>query len=131
MECPHRGHMAEACDIVIYEEDLLTWALLKEWLTEAGHRARLGNARCARRDGPCSLVIVSVYNPKKAGAECIREIQSAHPGTPVIAISGQFRAGLAADGATARALQVRQVVAKPLAREELLAAVRGIISESA
>jgi DNA-binding response OmpR family regulator len=123
--------MAVACDIVIYEDDLLTWALLKEWLAEAGLPARLGNARCARRDAPCSLVIMSVYNPKQTGAACVRDIQAAHPGTPVIAISGHFRPGLTADGATARALEVRQVVAKPLSREELLAAVRGIIGASA
>jgi DNA-binding NarL/FixJ family response regulator len=76
-------------------------------------------------------VIVSVYMPKHAGAQCVRDIQAAHPGTPVIAISGQFRAGLAPDGATAQALRVQQVVAKPLSRQELLAAVHGIIGPSA
>jgi len=123
--------MGGARDIVIYEEDLLTWALLKEWLAEAGHHVRLGNSRCAGRDAPCSLVIVSVYNPKQTGAACVRDIQAAHPGTPVIAISGQFRPGLAAAGATAQVLQVEQVVAKPLNRHELLGSVRGIIGQSA
>ena len=57
----------------------------------------------------------------------LRGIQEAHPETPVIAISGQFRPGLAAAGATAQKLRVRQVVAKPLVRKELLESVRGII----
>jgi DNA-binding NtrC family response regulator len=116
-------------NIVIYEEDFLTRALLQEWLGEAGYGVRLGNSRGACRDAPCDLVIVSVYMPKQAGAECVRNIQTAHPGTPVIAISGQFRPGLAAGGATAQALGVRHVVAKPLSRHDLLGSVRGIIGE--
>jgi len=120
--------MSAARDIVVYEEDRLTRALLQEWLGEAGFRVRFGNSRCAARDAPCDLVIVSVYMPKQAGADCVRGIQAAHPDTPVIAISGQFRAGLAAAGATAQALGVRQVVAKPLTRNDLLESVRGIIT---
>jgi len=113
--------------IVIYEEDPLTRALLTQWLDEAGYRVRLGNPRCLGTDAPCDLVILSMYMPKHTGARCVRDVQSAHPGTPVIAISGQFRSGLAADGATAQALGVQQVVAKPLSRQELLGSVRGII----
>jgi DNA-binding response OmpR family regulator len=121
--------MGAGHDIVIYEEDPQTRALLKEWLVQAGFQVRLGEAQGACGDAPCSLVILSVCMPKHAGAQCVRATQAAHPGTPVIAISGQFRAGLTRDGATAQALQVQQVVAKPLSRQELLAAVHGIIGE--
>jgi DNA-binding response OmpR family regulator len=114
-------------DIVIYEEDCLTCALLKEWLGEAGYNVRIGNRCEPEGDGRCDLVIVSVYMPKQAGARYTRDIRSAHAGTPVIAISGQFRPGLAATGPTAQLLNVRQVVAKPLVRKELLESVRGII----
>jgi DNA-binding response OmpR family regulator len=104
-------------DIVIYEEDYLTRTLLKEWLEQAGYGVRVGNRCDPGADGRCALVIVSVYLPKQAGAECTRDIQSAHAGTPMIAISGHFRPGL----------PVQQVVAKPLAREDLLDSVRGIL----
>ncbi len=114
-------------DIAIYEEDFLTRSLLQEWLAEAGYRVRAGDPRNAGRDAPCDLVIVSVYMPKQAGARCVQDIQAAHPGTPVIAISGQFRPGLTPDGATAHALRVQQVVAKPLNRRDLLGSVRAII----
>ncbi len=114
-------------DIVIYEEDSLTCALLKEWLGEAGYNVRIGNRCEPGGDACCDLVIVSVYMPKHAGARCTRDIRSAHAGTPMIAISGQFRPGLAPSGPTAQLLQVRQVVAKPLVRRELLESVRGII----
>jgi CheY-like chemotaxis protein len=116
-------------DIVVYEEDALTRALLQDWLGGVGYRLRFGDCRNAAIDAPCDLVIASVYMPKRTGADCVRDIQAAHPGTPVIAISGQFRPGLAASGTTAQALGVQQVVAKPLSRHELLCAVRGIIGE--
>ena len=119
--------MGEALKIIIYEEDFLTRTLLEEWLGEAGYGVRVGNRCNPAADGPCDLVIVSVYMPKNGGARCVRGIQEAHPETPVIAISGQFRPGLSAAGATAQKLSVRQVVAKPLMRQELLESVRGII----
>jgi DNA-binding response OmpR family regulator len=119
--------MPSAREIVIYEEDALTRALLQDWLGEAGYRLRFGDHCHAGGGAPCDLVIASVYMPKRAGADGVRCILAAHPGTPVIAISGQFRQGLAAAGTTARMLGVQHVVAKPLNRHELLSAVRGII----
>jgi DNA-binding NtrC family response regulator len=119
--------MEEAPNIVIYEEDFLTRTLLEEWLAEAGYGVRVGNRCNPGVDGACDLVIVSVYMPKNGGAQCLRDIREAHPDTPVIAISGQFRPGLSAAGATAQKLNVRQVVAKPLTRQDLLESVRGII----
>jgi len=113
-------------DILIYEEDHLTRNLLREWLGEAGYRVRNGALREAQ-DSPPDLVIASVYMPKQSGSRWVRDVQAAHPGTPLIAISGQFRSGLCAAGPTARALGVQQVIAKPLIRADLLAAVRGMI----
>ena len=114
-------------EIVIYEEDYLTRALLQEWLSQAGYRVRVGSAHDTNLDRPADLVIVNVYMPKHAGAQWVRDIQAAHPDTPIIAISGQFRSGLAAAGATAKTLGVRQVIAKPLARADLLDAVRRMV----
>jgi DNA-binding response OmpR family regulator len=119
--------MGNTGDIVIYEEDHQTRALIKEWLADAGYRVRIGNRCDPGVDGPCDLVIVSIYMPKQGGVDHVRGIQEAHPGTPLLATSGQFRPGLAADGSTAHHLQVRQVLAKPLMRKELLDVVRGII----
>lgn len=98
-------------------------ALLQEWLCAAGYRVRAG----APRGGTADLVIVSIYMPKHAGAQRVREIHAAHPGTPLIAISGQFRSGLSAVGSTAQTLGVQQVIAKPLTRGDLLEAVRAMI----
>ena len=115
-------------DIVIYEENDLMRALLQEWLSDAGYRVRAGPPGINL--GGAKLVIVSVYMPKHSGPQLVREIQAAHPGTPLIAISGQFRAGLSTVGATAQTLGVQQVIAKPFTCTDLLAAVRAIIGAS-
>jgi DNA-binding NtrC family response regulator len=113
--------------IVIYEEDYLTRTLLRQWLSEEGYRVHLGTLRDANSKWTADLVIVSVYMPKDTGTLLIRDVKNAHPGSPVIAISGQFRFGLSAGGATAQSLGVQQVIAKPLIRRDLLEAVQGII----
>ena len=112
--------------VVVYEEDTLMRALLTEWLTEAGYEVRPEAAREPRGADPADLVILSVCMPKHAGA-LVRRIQAAHPDTPVIALSGQFRSGLSAAGATAEALGVQQVIAIPLTRRDLIEAVRAMI----
>jgi DNA-binding NtrC family response regulator len=119
--------MGDTRDIVIYEEDHQTRTLIKEWLGDAGYRVRIGNRCDPGGDGTCDLVIVSIYMPKQGGVDYVRGIQEAHPGTPLLATSGQFRPGLAAAGSTAHRLRVQQVLAKPLMRKELLDVVRGII----
>jgi len=118
-------------EIMIYEEDNLTRALLREWLNEAGYRVRTGVLCAAPAISSVDLVIVSLYMPKLAGAHCIGIIRAAHPGTPVIAISGQFRSGLSAAGPIAQTLGAQKVVAKPLVRSELLEAVRSMIGKAA
>jgi len=114
-------------DIVIYEEDQLTRNLLREWLGEAGYRVRSGTLREAQSARPADLVIASIYMPKQAGSRWVSDIRAAHPGVPLIAISGQFRPGLRAAGETAQSLGVQQVMAKPLVRVDLLSAVRDMI----
>jgi DNA-binding response OmpR family regulator len=112
--------------IAIYEADDLMRGLLQEWLTGAGYL--VGHAaRCGPPPLEADLVIVNIGMPKCAGSRVAGEIRAAHPKTPIIAISAQFRAGLWSAGTTAQTLGVAQVIAKPLTRDTLLAAVRAII----
>jgi DNA-binding response OmpR family regulator len=113
--------------IALYEKDDLMRSLLKEWLSEAGYRVSAVGPGEASPGTDTDLVIVSIYMPKNGGAQLVRQIQAAHPGAPVIALSGQFRSGLSTVGATARELGVRQVIAKPLSRGDLLEATRAIL----
>ncbi len=113
--------------ILIIETDDLIRALLEEWLSEAGYRVRAGAPREAAGENAAELVIVGVCMPRHAGGELVRAMRDAHPGAAMIAISGQFRPGLAGPCAAARSLGVQQVIAKPFRREVLLDAVRAAI----
>lgn len=123
--------MGTPLSVAIYEEDLLIRALLREWLSHAGYNVRDGALCDSKCKGQTHLVIASVCSPKSAGRRCVREIQGAHPGIPLIAISSQFRAGLCTAGATAKTLGVQLVIAKPLLRGELLQAVCAMIGTPA
>ena len=113
--------------IVIYEADDLMRGLLQEWLTGAGYRASAVAPCGVPPQGAADLVIVSIGMPKHTGSRVADKIRAAHPGTPIIAISAQFRADLSTAGTTAQSLGVAQVIAKPLSRDALLAAVSAII----
>jgi DNA-binding response OmpR family regulator len=113
--------------IVIIEEDKLMRGLLAEWLAAEGYSVRAAMPGDAASRNGADLVIVDVYMPRHEGAEKLRAVKAAHPDTPLIAISGQFLPGLAGSCTAAEALGVRQVIAKPFSRRELLAAVRDVI----
>jgi len=109
--------------IALYEEHDLMRGLLLEWLNEAGYRALAP----VPEGEQVALVIASVSMPRDAGLQQLERVRAAHPQAPIIALSAQFRSGLSAVGASADSLGVRRIIAKPLAREELLKAVRAII----
>jgi CheY-like chemotaxis protein len=114
-------------EIVIIEEDKLMQALLVEWLSAEGYSVRAAAPDEPRAPDGADLVIVDVYMPRQEGAKRLREVRATHPRVPLIAISGQFRPGLAGSRATADALGVRQVIAKPFSQSDLLAAVHDVI----
>ena len=117
--------------IVIIEHDVLMDALLREYLTEAGYEVcdltEPDQASALQPD----LVIIDVSMPRSTGAERVRSARAQHPGTPLIAISGQFCARVAACGATTHALGAERLIAKPFDREELIGAVRAVIGPPA
>jgi DNA-binding response OmpR family regulator len=113
--------------VVIIEEDKLMRGLLVEWLGAEGYAVRTAAAGDGEAPDKADLVIVDVYRPRHEGAKRLSAVKAAHPGAPLIAISGQFRPGLVGSCAAADALGVRQVIAKPFSRRELLAAVHGVI----
>jgi DNA-binding response OmpR family regulator len=113
--------------ILLMEGDTLMRGLLSEWLTSAGYAVLEGPSRPGAATHDADVVIVDLYMPREAGARIIRAVQRSHPGVPVIAISGQFRAGLTATSPVARMLGAARILAKPFSREDLLAAVRALV----
>src|SRR5437660_12019027 len=104
--------------IVIIEEDKLMRGLLVEWLRADGYPVRAAAPGDLQAPDKADLVIVDVYMPRHEGAQRLRAVKAAHPETPVIAISGQFRPGLVGSSTAADALGVRQVIAKPFSRHD-------------
>jgi CheY-like chemotaxis protein len=113
--------------IVIIEEDKLMRELLVEWLSAEGYSVRAAAPGNTQVPDTADLVIVDVYMPRHEGANRLRAVKATYPETPLIAISGQFRSGLAGSCAAADALGVRQVIAKPFTRRDLIAAVHSVI----
>jgi len=123
-----KGHVPDSTvsDIVVIEDDKLMRELLVEWLSAEGYSVRTGAAGDVQ-PAATHLVIVDVYMPRQEGASRMRAVRAAYPRTPLIAISGQFRSGLAGPCTAAAELGVREVIAKPFARRDLLAAVFAVI----
>jgi DNA-binding response OmpR family regulator len=121
----------EMSNVVIIEDDALMRGLLAEWLTAAGYRVH----EVRRVDGatlpPADVVIVDLYMPRQLGVERLRSTRRSFPGVPIIAISGQFRAGVDCSGPAARTLGADRVIPKPCGREALLDTVRSVIGPSA
>jgi CheY-like chemotaxis protein len=113
--------------IVICEADDLMRGLLREWLTGAGYRVNAVTLCSPMLKLEADLVIVDIEMPKHTGSRVADTIRAAYPGTPIIAISAQFRAGLSTAGTIAHSLGVAQVIAKPLTRDALLGAVSAMI----
>ncbi len=123
------GRTVTMSAIVIFEEDDLMYDLLREWLTRAGYGVQGPSTRLEpgiRLD----LVIVSIKTPKVEGDARIQALQREHPGVPIIALTCRARSGLSCEGETARALGVDWVIAKPLTRHALLAAVEALIGSA-
>ena len=113
--------------IVIIEDDPLMRSLLAEWLTAEGYGVETVAGDKAQPSPSVDLVIVDVYMPRCLGVERLRSARRTYPGVPIIASSGQFRAGLDCAGPAAQALGVERVMAKPFSRETLLDPVRSAI----
>jgi DNA-binding response OmpR family regulator len=114
--------------IAAYESDDLMYGLLCEWLGGAGHVVGGSTAGHDLQTPTADLVIVSVSGPKREIDLKMYCVRTVHPGIPIVALSSQARQGLSSDGALARELGVARVMAKPLARSELVAAVDDILA---
>jgi DNA-binding response OmpR family regulator len=115
--------------IAVYESDDLMYGLLCEWLRGAGHMVQSSARTPDRQTHGADLVVVSVSGSKREIEPLLRGVRGVHPGAPIVALSSQARLGLSSNGVLARELGVARVMAKPLARRELVAAVDDILAE--
>ncbi len=99
--------------IVIIEEDKLMRELLVEWLSAEGYSVRAAAPGGAQVRDTADAVIVDVYMPRHEGANRLRAVKAAYPETRSCT--------------AAATLGVRQVIAKPFTRRDLLAAVHSVV----
>jgi CheY-like chemotaxis protein len=117
--------------ILIVDADQALSALLGEWLAGQGEVVALRGEALAAHGTHFDLVVVDVPFPRQGESNPLRRVADAHPGTPVLALSSTFFAGIDTHGAVARALGVAGVLAKPVAREALVSAVRQLLPHEA
>jgi DNA-binding response OmpR family regulator len=113
--------------ILLVESDDLIRQLLERWLADAGYTVVVGDyGEAPAREEVPRLIIADVPSPLSADA-VIGSL--AVYAAPVLVLSARFRRGLGASSDVAHRLGVRQVLAKPFTRKELLSAVRGAIAD--
>ena len=117
-----------ALRILVVDADATLFALLTEWFGAC--ECVLEQVQTGEGIEPecrSDAVIVDVAFPRQGGAEAIRRVARAQPGTPIIVLSSSFFAGIEPTGAVARSLGVAAVLPKPLKREALHDAVERIV----
>jgi len=122
--CSRTDRQVHCPSIVIIEEDDLMRGLLTEWLSAAAMRS--SGARLTGRRRPPDLVIVNLYMPRQAGstscARCSRRTPASRD-RDLGAVPRRSRR-LVVGGARSG---VRQLIAKPFTRSDLLKAVQAVI----
>ncbi len=119
--------------ILVIDDDEQVLDMLYESLTLEGYdvlRASNGEEglRLYRED-PVDLIITDLIMPEKEGIETIIELRQDFPDVKIIAISGGGRIGTKDYLQMAKIFGVQRTFTKPVAREQLLDAIRELIKE--
>jgi CheY-like chemotaxis protein len=113
--------------ILVVEDQRMTAEILRGSLESAGHVVELTDngdrALALFRARPPDLVITDIVMPVLDGIELISAIRSGASNVPIIAISGGGHTGNFEFLEMARKLGAKEVLRKPVSREQLLAAV--------
>jgi CheY-like chemotaxis protein len=121
---PTEDRIGRRPHVLVVADDLALRILLALTLEEAGYAptAVAGVVRALDRlaDGGTDLVLTDLVMPRRSGIELLAALRTVAPETPAIAMSGSTDEGLRR---VALALGARDVLAKPLRVEILLAAV--------
>jgi len=119
--------------ILVIDDDVLVLDMLYESLTREGYdvlRASNGEEGLKLyREEPVDLIITDLIMPEKEGIETIIELRQDFPDVKIIAISGGGRIGTKDYLQMAKIFGVQRTFTKPVAREQLLDAIRVLIKE--
>jgi DNA-binding response OmpR family regulator len=115
--------------ILVADADCALFGLLEEWFAASGWQ--LAGA-CQPDDTGLDgydLILVDVPFPRE-DIDVLNMLRREHPGTPIIALSANFFAGVESTGAVSRELGVAAVLAKPVTREALLTAAQRVLKNA-
>jgi DNA-binding response OmpR family regulator len=119
--------------ILIIDDDEQVLDMLYESLTREGYdvlRASNGEQglRLYRQE-PVDLIITDIIMPEKEGIETIIELRKDFPDVKIIAMSGGGRIGTKDYLHLAKIFGVQRTFKKPVAREQLLDAIKALLKE--
>jgi DNA-binding response OmpR family regulator len=119
--------------ILVIDDDEQVLDMLYESLTREGYDVlRASNGEQGMRlyrEEPVDLIITDLIMPEKEGIETIIELRQDFPDVKIIAISGGGRTGTKDYLHMAKIFGVQRTFTKPVAREQLLDAIRELIKE--
>ena len=119
--------------ILVIDDDAQVLNLVSEMLRLEGHAVDVAEngLRAMQKLGHhrFDLVITDLLMPEKEGLETITELRRANDLVPIVAMSGGGRVGPREYLDTARCLGANATLAKPFARQELLATVNGLLPD--
>lgn len=111
--------IAKMLTVVVIEQDGAMRTLINEWLKNAGYGV---DTAVLPTNAGADLVIVDIPNLRFQGVRTVRQVRLDHPRAVVIGISTHLGRSLTRTSALASSLGVVRLLAKPLARDELIAA---------
>ena len=119
--------------ILVIDDDEQVLDMLYESLTREGYDVlRASNGEQGMRlyrEHSVDLIVTDLIMPEKEGIETIIELRQDFPDVKIIAISGGGRIGTKDYLNMAKIFGVQRTFTKPVAREQLLDAIRGLINE--
>ena len=119
--------------ILVIDDDDLVLDMLFQSLTREGYDVLIASngeeGLRLYREEPVDLIITDLIMPEKEGIETIIELRQDFPDVKIIAISGGGFIGKKDYLHMARIFGVQQTFTKPVAREQLLDAIRELIKE--
>jgi len=121
-----------AASILIIEDDDLIRDMLRQLLEREGYAVTTANNGSVGlklfRQHPAELVITDLIMPEKEGIETIRDLVKDYPDVKIIAISGGGTIAPSEYLSIAERLGVKKTIPKPFKTEEILEAIRQLIS---
>ncbi len=119
---------------MIIDDEPAVRKALRPYFERAGYQvAEAGDGRTGLRfhaAAPADVIITDIFMPDFDGIETIRELRRVAPGVKVIVVSGGDSTGTLNLLDDAKLLGADRAFHKPLRPEELLGAVREMLSEN-